>query len=182
MDALQSEPETTLRWRKATVADLPLLERIYADSRSAELRAVGWDDDAIAAFCRQQHGFQQRSYRVQHPRARCWVIEGGPKPEPLGRLWVDEDKAALYLLDISLLTAHRGNGIGSRCLRRLQARARARGLPMRLHVRRDNPARALYRRLGFVDGVQDDLYLAMQWLPEPAISAQAAAEIFDEQA
>jgi ribosomal protein S18 acetylase RimI-like enzyme len=182
MSQLPSAPGTTLRWRSTTDADTALLQRIYTDARAAELHAVGWPDVTIAAFCRQQHDFQQLAYRAQHPGARCWVIEGGPPPEPLGRLWVDEDEAALHLLDISLLTAHRGAGVGSRCLRRLQVRAHARGLPLRLHVRWDNPARALYRRLGFVEGTQDGLHLAMQWLPEPATLAGAAVEILDEQA
>ena len=56
-----------------------------------------------------------------------------------------------YLDELALDAAHRGQGLGTTVLRELQAGAAARGVPLRLSVLTDNPARALYARLGFTE-------------------------------
>lgn len=58
-----------------------------------------------------------------------------------------------------------GLGIGTNLLRRLQDEATTNRQTIRLHVERENPARHLYRRLGFRETQDKSVYLAMQWTP-----------------
>ncbi len=77
----------------------------------------------------------------------------------------------LRLVDISLLPAHRGSGVGTELLRALQQEATTAGKPLRLSVARDNPARRLYARLGFTPVAGSEVgaepYLALEWRPGP---------------
>jgi ribosomal protein S18 acetylase RimI-like enzyme len=77
-----------------------------------------------------------------------------------GRLWLDEGDDRLHILDIALLPAWRGRGLGTRCLQALAEAAGQR--PLSIHVEIHNPARRLYERLGFVaEGEPLGLYQAM---------------------
>lgn len=80
--------------------------------------------------------------------------------QPLGAAWwrrfpadapgygfIDE---ATPELSVAVLAAHRGRGIGTALLRALMREARGRGIGrLSLSVEHDNPAAALYERLGF---------------------------------
>ena len=50
----------------------------------------------------------------------------------------------------------------------------AAGVPVRLQVAHDNPARRLYARLGFAPQGADDVYQAMTWSPAPFLRRAAA--------
>jgi GNAT superfamily N-acetyltransferase len=104
---------------------------------------------------------QDQQYRATHPGAEdsVIVVDG----HPAGRLWVARDGDGIRLLDIALLPEHRGRGIGTALIRRLQDEAAAQGLPLRLHVARTNPATSLYLRLGFHPEGGDGVYQAMAW-------------------
>jgi ribosomal protein S18 acetylase RimI-like enzyme len=59
-------------------------------------------------------------------------------------------------ISIAVIPGHRGRGIGTALLKALESEARARGLDrLSLSVERDNPAVALYQRVGF-RAVQSD--------------------------
>lgn len=83
--------------------------------------------------------------------------------EPIGRWYVDISSAAVRLVDVSLLRAHRGRGIGTELLERLKADASVRRLPVRLNVFDGNPAYRLYRRLGFTEHAIDGPYRQLEW-------------------
>jgi predicted GNAT family acetyltransferase len=85
----------------------------------------------------------------------------------LGRLYVDRGEEALLVIDLALLPEHRGKGIGTRLLTRVQAEAAATGKPVRMHVERFNPARRLYDRLGFHQIADEGVYLLLEWKPTP---------------
>ena len=104
---------------------------------------------------------QDRAYRAQFPNARFDVIECDATP--IGRLIVDRGERAIHVVDVVLLPEHRGQGIGTSLLRALLAEATANGQPVTLRVDRDNPARSLYRRLGFATVSEDAIYAAMAW-------------------
>lgn len=59
----------------------------------------------------------------------------------------------LNIHDLAVIPAYRGRGIGARLLAAVENEARARGCcKVTLEVREDNPARALYERLGYGAG------------------------------
>ncbi len=70
---------------------------------------------------------------------------------------VEHDWLDVIVVDPSM----QGRGLGAAVLRRLIAEAEARGVALHLSVYRTNPARQLYRRLGFVESPRDELRLLM---------------------
>lgn len=138
----------TFTLRPATADDAALLLRIYAATRQRELALAGWDAAQQDAFLRMQFGAQDRHYRQQFPAAQHAILQLGGVA--VGRLVVDRSEHAICLIDIALLPEHRGHGLGTEALGALLAEAAAALRPVTLHVAIDNPAAALYRRLGFV--------------------------------
>ena len=133
--------------RPATAADRPFLERVYAEARADELAVTGWSADAKLAFCRSQFAAQDAHYRAHYPGCAFLVIERAGRP--VGRLYRARLDGEIRVVDIALLAAERGQGLGGRIMADILAEAAAAGLAVRIHVERTNPARRLYERLGF---------------------------------
>ena len=147
--------------RAITDADLPFLLHLYASTRVDELAPVPWTDEQKAAFIVQQFEAQHAWWQEHYPRARfdLVLVDG----EPAGRLYVDVWEREIRVVDIALVPAHRGGGIGSMLLRRVFDEGDAAGKPVSIHVEVFNPARRLYDRLGFVEkGTHGDVYVLME--------------------
>ena len=84
---------------------------------------------------------------------------------PVGRLWIDEWRDQIRLVDVALVSECRGAGIGSTLLRQVMDRGAAAGKPVTIHVEGFNPALRLYRRLGFEHVDTNGVYLLMRWTP-----------------
>lgn len=160
------------RLRPATAADRGQLLTLYATTRADELTLTGWPEAQCLAFAEMQFDAQTKHYSQHWPQSLCHLIlvdvgRGCSAEEQVaGRLWLDRRADSLHVLDISLLPMYRGQGLGSRCLRDLMARAGAEGLPLSISVEIHNPARRLYQRLGFnAQGEPLGLYQRMAWHP-----------------
>jgi ribosomal protein S18 acetylase RimI-like enzyme len=149
--------------RPATDADRDFLFAVYASTRADELALVPWDDATKHAFLAQQFDAQDVHYRRHYPRASYDVILAGD--EPAGRLYVDRGTSELHILDIALLPAFRGRGIGTTFLRDLMAEAERDGTRVLIYVEVNNPARSLYDRLGFRQVAVEGIDLVMHWTP-----------------
>lgn len=137
---------------------------VYAGTREPERCMAQWEDEEWDAFVRMQYEAQRRHYRIHFPDAEHWIVlrDG----ESVGRIWVHRTRDEIRLLDIAILPEHRGCGIGTRLIRRLQADAREAGVPLRHSVELDNRgARRLYERLGFVAVETHGLHTLMEWDP-----------------
>jgi ribosomal protein S18 acetylase RimI-like enzyme len=143
--------------------DREFLYRVYASTRAEELAVVPWDDAEKDAFLRAQFDAQDRWYHEHYSRAsyEVVVIDG----EPAGRLYLFRGEREIRIVDIALLPAHRGNGIGSSLLRDLLAEADAVGKRVSIHVERVNPALRLYERLGFAVAEDKGVYLFLERPP-----------------
>lgn len=146
--------------------DLPFLAEVYAGTRREEVARLPWAVEEREAFLRQQFEAQHRHYQDHHGSADFLVVERGG--EPVGRLYLDWREDEVRIVDIALLPAARGRGLGGALLREVLERAAEEGRVARIHVERENPALRLYRRLGF--RVIDDrgVYLFLEWPPPPA--------------
>lgn len=147
--------------RMAGPDDEPFLIQLYASTRWDEVAAWGWSPAQQEAFLAMQFRAQRQSYAMQYEGAERLILlqEGAP----IGRLLVHRTADELLLVDISLLPESRGKGIGTSLVRELQAEAAATDRPLRLRVARENPARRLYARLGFVMTAEQGPYDAMEW-------------------
>jgi ribosomal protein S18 acetylase RimI-like enzyme len=147
--------------RPAVAADQMFLHAVYGSTRADELAQVPWTEEQKQAFVNQQFAAQDAHYRQHYPTAQFQIIEFGNTP--VGRLYVDHWASEIRIIDIALLPAYRGQGIGTHFLTQLQEEARAAAKVLTIHVEKFNPALRLYERLGF--SVQEDkgVYLLMAW-------------------
>jgi GNAT superfamily N-acetyltransferase len=146
--------------RPATDADLPVLAETYFSTRAEEVAQTGWPVEAQHRFLLQQFEAQHRHYRDHYPKAEWLVIERGGAA--LGRLYIEEWERELRVIDIALLPAARGGGIGGALLEDLIDDAAATGKAVSIHVERMNPAMRLYLRLGFAKVDEHGIYDLME--------------------
>ena len=153
---MQNE-DVNLFLRETTPEDEPFLLEVYASTRIEELEGFGWDDDQKRAFIRMQ--FLARERTLPQTDDRIILLNG----QPIGRMMVDRNEAAIRLRDIEVLTEHRNAGVGSRLIQDLIKEAAAASKPVQLHVLASSPAVRLYKRLGFRQTGDDGAYLEMEW-------------------
>jgi ribosomal protein S18 acetylase RimI-like enzyme len=164
--------------RDASAIDRDYLRGLFAALRAQEWGASGLSGSALEALLAMQFEAQERDYRRHFPDSRCQVIvcEG----RPIGRLWLTRSSPEIRILDIGIEPRMQRRGIGSGILRTILSEADAADLPVTLSVAGDNPARRLYRRLGFEVIAEHPPYIDMQW--HGASTSRHRSEICDEQA
>lgn len=150
-----------LAWRPMTDDDLPFIAALYASTREHEFAPLGWPAEQLQSFLAHQHELQHRHYQSQYPDAESLILEQGG--EAVGRLYLEQRRDALHLIDLALLPTWRGRGLGGAILADLVAAAAIAGRRVSLHVVQHNPARRLYKRLGFRTVEDGDAYLRMEW-------------------
>lgn len=154
--------ERGFRLRPAVDADLPRLAELYADTRADELAPLPWPPEFKRDFLAQQFQFQHRHYLGEHPDADFLVIEREGVIE--GRYYLFRDAPDHRIIDISLMSGHRGSGIGRALIEASQSEAQALGRGLALEVLVTNiRARALYDRLGFRLEASTDTHHFMRW-------------------
>jgi ribosomal protein S18 acetylase RimI-like enzyme len=150
-----------LALRPVASADRTHLLAVYAASRAEELDQVVWPDGAREAFVESQFDLQDAEYRRANPEGSFDVVE--VDGHPAGRLYVDRRPGDLRVVDLALLPAYRGRGVGTALLRDLQRQAEAEGRIVSIHVERTNRAADLYARLGFEVAEDLGVYRRMEW-------------------
>jgi GNAT superfamily N-acetyltransferase len=118
-----------------------------------------------------------REFVLAHPQVVVFYADWGRagdvglvaerKGEPIGLVWyrffTDDEHGEGFVneetpeLVVAVVDGHRGHGVGTLLMESIHARARTAGVErISLSVDRDNPARRLYERLGYVDIAPDD--------------------------
>ncbi len=153
-----------LTFRPITESDSAFLTRVYASTREMELAAVPWTPQQKSEFLQQQFDAQHQYYMEQFKQARFQIIllDG----EPVGRLYIDYRENEIRLIDIALLTEHRGKGLGKKLMKDILAEGQNRNAPVTIHVEKNNPAMRLYHRLGFEKLEDQGVYDLMEWRPK----------------
>lgn len=152
--------------RPATAADDDFLRRVYAGTRADELALTGWHATQREDFIAMQYRAQGAHYQAHWPDAdrSVIVVRQGGVAHDAGRLWLDQRADTIHVLDIALLAAYRGQGIGTGCLQSLMQQADTGGRALTIYVEAGNPARRLYDRLGFVPvGQAQGVHQHMAW-------------------
>ena len=156
--------DRTITLRPISDADLDFLCRVYGSTRTEELAQTDWDEATKAAFLRSQFEAQHRHYHEHYAAARFELIllDG----ESIGRVYVARWAHEIRIVDIALLPAFRGRGIGTALLEQILSEGRQRGVPVTIHVERFNPALRWYERLGFRLAEDKGVYLFLHMTPE----------------
>ena len=158
-----STAEARFELRAVTSDDQAFLRALYSDVRGEEFAAARIPAAALESLLNTQFEAQRRHYESQYPGAEHLLIL--VDAAPAGRLWMHWSDEGLRVIDVSLMSRHRGRGIGTALLQSLQAQATARGAPIRLAVTRTNRAARLYARLGFNESGGDAVYRQLRWSP-----------------
>jgi len=143
-----------------TEQDEPFLKELYFEIRKPEFLPLGLPEPALAQLLEMQYRAQKSGYAQQFPNLESLVVWVGPYR--VGRMLVSAEAGAIHLVDIALLEAFRGNGIGGKMIESLTRRALEGGIPLRLSVRQENRAMKLYTRLGFVRCGESGLNIEME--------------------
>lgn len=156
-----------LSFRRITDADLAFLSEVYASTRREELAQVPWTDADKAAFLRWQFDNQHQYYQQYYPNCEFLIIEkqSGASLEPIGRLYIDRWPDQIRLVDIALLPAFRGRGIGRMLMEGILTEGKSTQKRVTIHVEHNNPARRLYDGLGFRHVDTNGVYHLMEWRP-----------------
>jgi ribosomal protein S18 acetylase RimI-like enzyme len=160
-----------LQLRPETAQDHELVVAIYASTRAVELAHVPWSEADKERFVRQQSAAQQAHYHAHYHGARFDIVEADGVP--VGRLYQHRGPRDLRIMDITILPAHRGRGLGTRLLGALLDEGAALGCLVSIHVERENPALRLYQRLGFVCVEDKGLHLLLH--RTPSVGAEGAS-------
>ncbi|MDG0025137.1 GNAT family N-acetyltransferase [Trinickia sp. Y13] len=151
---------SSVRLRAASESDRAFLLAVFESTRAYEFAQSGWDRERISTLLAEQFAMQDAYYRQHYRHARFDVIMS--REVAIGRLYHDWHGDEARLIDIALLPAYRGAGIGTRLLHAFVAQAVARAMPIVLYVEMNNPVQALYRRLGFESIGENGVYLKMR--------------------
>lgn len=142
--------------RRVELADRDFL---YALFRAVQVEAIGraGGDPALLAqagpLCALQFASQSRAYESVYPRAAHYLALSSRSAAPVGRIMIEwsNGEEPVTGVDVSILPTARAGAVG---LHLLQAWVRTCDLlerSARLTVMPDNPARTIYRRLGFIE-------------------------------
>ncbi len=149
--------------RKIIEKDLPFLRLLYGSTREEEMALTGWSTEQKQEFLDMQFTAQHQHYMQYFARASFDIIEFDG--EPVGRLYLDRRDDEIRIVDIALLPAYRGRGIGSRFLDDIMTEARDKKRVVRIHVENFNPALHFYENLGFRHMDTNGVYHLLEWLP-----------------
>jgi ribosomal protein S18 acetylase RimI-like enzyme len=141
--------------------DESLLLALYATTRQEELDLTGWDAATRSAFIQMQFKAMRRGYAGMFPNGQFSIVLLGDLA--IGRLVIHRGEREIHLVDMVLMPERRGQGIGGRLMRTLQAEAGQAGKPLSLHVLKGNRATRFYERLGFRCSGEVGLYHEMTW-------------------
>ncbi|MGZ8311694.1 MAG: GNAT family N-acetyltransferase, partial [Allosphingosinicella sp.] len=153
-----------ISYRPRTEDDRAFIEALYGSTREEELRLSGWPDDFKRQFVAQQQFAQSRHLEMVHPGAEWLIVERDDAR--IGRLYLGRWDDEVRVIDISLVPAARGQGIGSAIFADILSAAGEQGCKVSIHVEWTNPARRLYQRLGFATVEDGGIYLRMERRPD----------------
>jgi len=166
---LRAAASYALDYRPYAAEDFDFIEALYRSTRDEELALSGWPEAEKNTFLTQQHRAQHHHYQTYYPNAERLILERDGTS--IGRLYIDIWPHELRIVDISLVPAARGQGIGEAVLRDVIAWAADQARGVSIHVEKFNPARRLYHRLGFVVTEDKGVYELMECgTPRAALS------------
>lgn len=145
--------------RAAVAADAPFLRELFARTQAEAFQRAGAQAELLWAgpLVDLQFDAQRLGYEATYPRAHHYIGERAQDGRPVGRMLIDWSAAPevpVVGIDVAVLPGARGGALGLQLLRAWVATCDRLRRAAHLHVMPDNPARLIYRRLGFVETAQ----------------------------
>ncbi|MDQ0301112.1 GNAT family N-acetyltransferase [Ancylobacter polymorphus] len=134
--------------REETPADMPFLAGLYTGARGPTFDGEGWPEEQRRAFFAEQYRRQVAHYTRNHAGAALLIIER--HDVPIGRLYLHRGPQDHRIIDFSLIPEARNRGYGGIVLDWASAEAAALGCSTSIQVGKNDPARRLYERKGFI--------------------------------
>jgi GNAT superfamily N-acetyltransferase len=150
-----------IKLRPAAPEDEEFLISVYGSTREQELAMVPWTDEQRQAFIKFQYTAQLNYYRSEFPNSEHWVIEADSKP--VGRLFLDRRETQFRILDITILTAHRGKGFGEPVIRYVMNESAAVGKAVGINLDLYSTSQPIFERLGFTATEKTDSHTLYVW-------------------
>lgn len=139
----------------------PIAE-FYRQVRAPEFSALPWPPEHLHTLLDQQQALQRRHYVSAYAQQVELLVTSDQAVQ--GRIWLAHLPGLVRIVEIVIVPALRGQGLGTDTLRAIQLTAASDCLDVDLHVKGDSPAVALYTRLGFlVTATGDDGTHRMTW-------------------
>ena len=104
-------PDMHWHLREAQPADAEFLQTLFDATHADEFAPLALPADQLRALLRMQATAQRTGYARDFPAARAEIV-CLPNVTPIGRLLVDETADRIRPVDVALLPAWRGQGIG----------------------------------------------------------------------
>ena len=141
--------------------DDAFLLQLLSAHRAPALLAAGMPENVLAMLLPMQCQAQEQDMVQRYPQAKRAILHQGT--QSLGRVAWDQNPQRLHLIDIAVLPTFQHQGWATQVLRRLQAAAAQRAMPLTLWVAPDNPALGWYTRWGFSVVQSTESQRLMQW-------------------
>jgi GNAT superfamily N-acetyltransferase len=138
-----------LRLRPAVDTDGPFLRHLFKASRAEGFAAAQLPAAALDALLDQQFRVQTASYALQFPGSSSFLIEW--RQRAIGRLMLFCGCECWHVIDLMLLDADRGQGIGTDVMQSVAVEAGSKGVGLLTLVvlEANQRARRFYTGLGF---------------------------------
>jgi ribosomal protein S18 acetylase RimI-like enzyme len=158
MDFCEILAEDLIDWhisvRTAQQTDYPFVRSIYLEPAERLLNALGaWDEKRLVMRL-------DKAFRLN----RGLILSSADKN--IGWTQILRTPQGLHLNNIHLVEAFRGRGVGTRVIQAVIDSARAKQMPLTLHMLKGNRAISLYNRLGFRGVSEDQEKIHMRWMAE----------------
>lgn len=155
--------DPALRLRPSNPSDAPFMRQLFREVRGEQFIAAGLSRPILEQIADQQFRSQMAGYAAQFPGAISLIVTR--HDAAIGRLLLQCASERWHIIDIALLPAECGRGVGTRIIEALEARAWPQGVgTLTLMVLATNgAARRFYLRQGFAEvGEMGASHIAMR--------------------
>ena len=136
---------------------------LFKEIVAPEFALSGLPAENLEPLLRQQFEIRQSQWCERFPDAERSIILDGSTP--VGEWFVAEDGPFSTLVNIALSESVRGRGIAGVLVRQLCEHAGREAKPVRAHVHKDNPARAIWLHQGFEVVEDKGVYDRLEYSP-----------------
>jgi ribosomal protein S18 acetylase RimI-like enzyme len=150
-----------------------LLFLLFAENRAAELRPLNLPLSILRPLIEMQYRSRCAEYRKNFPCSRQEIVVDD-EGRSVGHILLYEAPDHVHIVDLAILLAYRGRGLGGAVLQFILERAKVDGRTVTLQVSPHSPARSLYQHLGFVTTGEAPLAAEMEWCAGTSVRVATA--------